>query len=200
MREGVLSKIDKGFTIVIPEKPSREIKLSDIFRVFIDSWRIKLAMLSPFPGHYPKAASISHCQIDGKDPLRFFVLDKWEIERGAGGGWNRKTQRHSSGGMKFGWYFGSRLLPVRTIINPEIIEHSAEAFQSREGCMSFPTKNLIAIRRYVWVKVRFWSFLGPRVRKLYYFRSALVQHELDHMGNMTIFERQRSKNKLPWKK
>ena len=71
--------------------------MHDLWNVIKDSWRIKLAMLSPFPGKYERAASISHCQIEANDPLRFFVVDR-----------------------EFGWKFGfGKLLPLRTIIKPQ---------------------------------------------------------------------------------
>lgn len=157
--------------IIIPTKPSRAVTFTDIPKVLWDSIKIKWAMLSPFPGKYPFAASISHCQIEPKDPLRFFVVDK------------------EGNHIKLGKFFGWKLLSVRTIMNPEIIDTGKVTMYQREGCMSFPDDKTLKIKRFENLKVRYWTFFGPRETKLHLFRSALFQHELDHMDCITTENR-----------
>ena len=94
MKEGVLADAHNGLKLIIPTKNSRPVILKDLLKVFWDSLRIKIAMLRPFVGKYPLAMSISHCQIEEKDPLTFFVVDRL-----------------------FGWHFGNRLFLYRLPAN-----------------------------------------------------------------------------------
>ena len=113
-------------------KKSRPVKFKDIFRVLIDSWKIKWLMRMPFEGRFPNASSISHCQLEGtqNDPLKFFVLgNDIHLFRDSRGQVKYKP-------IKLKKYFG---FPYpRTIINPEIIWHNEKLIKSREGCMSQP--------------------------------------------------------------
>lgn len=168
--------------IIIPIKQSREVKLKDIFRVLWDSTRIKLAMRKPFPGKYPWASSVSHCQIS-ENPLRFFVADRE-------GGMSEEGVRLKQS-TKLKKYFGAR-----TIINPEIIETGKNFTNSREGCMSFPQDKIVKVKRHEVVTCRYWTFFGPRTRKFFLFRASLLQHELDHMDLTNIYERH---DKFNWK-
>ena len=165
LNDGALSQT-QGLQIVVPQKESRSVKFSDLWRVFLDSTRIKIAMLSPFPGRYERAASISHCQIERNDPLRFFVVDS-----------------------RFGWYFGNRIFRIRTIINPKILSTAGLKLKTREGCMSFPHERLLTLHRHQIVEMEYWTFLGKKRRKFYEFRAAMCQHEIDHMNNLTIVDK-----------
>lgn len=165
LNEGILGE-SRGLKIIVPVKPSRKVGFKDIFRVLVDSTRIKLAMLNPFPGKYERAASISHCQIEATDPLRFFTVDK-----------------------KFGWYYGNRLLKIRTIINPKIVATGGMTIKSREGCMSFPFERLLSMKRHQIIELEYWTFFGKRRKKFYEFRACQVQHELDHMNQITIVDK-----------
>lgn len=156
--------------IIVPNKPSRSVRWTDLPRVFRDSWRIKVAMMKPFPGRYPKASSISHCQIEAEDPLRFFVLgDSWHVFEGSP--------------MKLKKFFGFPW--ARTIINPDIIEGHGQRVKSQEGCMSFPDTKTRRVKRWEIVDCRFWTFWGRRTKRLYLYRAAVVQHEVDHMDAVT---------------
>ena len=165
LNEGILGET-KGLKIIIPTKQSRKVGFGDLFRVLIDTTKIKLAMLNAFPGKYERAASIAHCQIEAWDPLRFFTVDK-----------------------QFGWYYGNRLLKVRTIINPKIVSTGGMTLKSREGCMSFPFERLLAIKRSQIVELEYWTFFGKRRKKFYEFRACQIQHELDHMNQITITDK-----------
>ena len=182
--EGVLAEAHQGLRVIIPNKPSRRVhfNLADFKRIAKDAFRIKMAMRSPFPGRYPLAASISHCQIAEQDPLRFFVVNKW-------------------GNQKLKWYFGG----MRTIINPEITWTGKASTRNREGCMSFPFQSLVSVKRSEIVEVDYYTLprmflrilkipVGPAHKKLYLERAFLVQHEVDHMNNINIIDRWKHRN------
>lgn len=155
--------------IVKPLAPSRPVKFFDLPRVLLDSLKIKWAMLFPFPGRFPFAASISHCQTTHDDPLRFFVLDRE-------GGVHKNGSRLKKA-QKISHYFGFPW--ARTIINPKIVWHGNKVLSMDEGCMSIDEKKR-KIRRWEIVEAEYWTFFGKRKRKFWLFRAALLQHELDH--------------------
>ena len=80
------------------------------------------------------------------------------------------------------------------LINPRIVEHSEEQFMFPEGCLSFPGKNVRA-GRYVSVIVEADNHEG----KLSFsaesedindaFECACIQHEIDHLDGITMFDR-----------
>lgn len=168
---------------VVPQERSRKAGLRDIPRVVWWSWKIKWAMRWPFPGMFPWASSISHCQVTDKDPLRFFVVDK------EGGVSEHGVLKYST---KLRRYFGARV-----IINPEIVSHGKTEMQVREGCMSLPNVGKKRVKRWENVVVRYWTFLGPRTRTLHLFRAMIAQHEIDHMNGVDILGR---RDKFHWKK
>lgn len=175
--DGILEKAEKGLHIITPTKVSRVAVRGDLWKIFKDAFRIKAAMLSPFPGRYPLAASIAHCQIEGNDPLRFFV-----------------THWH------FGWFFGNWAIPQRAVINPEIVSTGTVSNYEREGCMSFPTSDTVKIKRFEVVTLRYQSLLGlvigrQKVKKFYLMRAYICQHEIDHMNLVTIKDRKAERYK-----
>ena len=80
------------------------------------------------------------------------------------------------------------------LINPRIVEHSEEQFMFAEGCLSFPGKH-VRTGRYVEVTVEADNHEG----KLKFsadsedindaFECACVQHEIDHLDGITMFDR-----------
>ena len=80
------------------------------------------------------------------------------------------------------------------LINPRIVEHSEEQFMFAEGCLSFPGKH-VRTGRYTEVTVEADNYEG----KLKFsadsdkindaFECACVQHEIDHLDGITMFER-----------
>lgn len=120
-----------------------------------------------FVGDFDDAAAISHVQVS-EDPKRLFVVHK-ELED----------------------EFDSRV-----IINPKILEGDIYV-KHREGCMSYPTRGTRKIRRYKWVKAKYeipefkLTKLGSRLKtvekNLYDLPSFVLQHELDHMNNQTLW-------------
>jgi len=83
------------------------------------------------------------------------------------------------------------------LINPEIIEKSDEKFPFAEGCLSFP-KDKVKTERYVSVKIKTdnhegtLSFSADSGDINDAFECACVQHEIDHLDGITMFERKRS--------
>ena len=80
------------------------------------------------------------------------------------------------------------------LINPRIVEHSEEQFIFPEGCLSFPEKHVRA-GRYVSVIVEAdnhegkLSFSAESEDINNAFECACVQHEIDHLDGITMFER-----------
>ena len=80
------------------------------------------------------------------------------------------------------------------LINPKIVEHSEEQFMFAEGCLSFPGKH-VRTGRHTSVTVETDNHEG----KLMFtadsedindaFECACVQHEIDHLDGITMFER-----------
>ena len=80
------------------------------------------------------------------------------------------------------------------LINPRIVERSEETFVFPEGCLSFPNKH-VKVMRNVSVVVETDNHEG----KLSFsaesedindaFECACVQHEIDHLDGITMFER-----------
>ena len=99
------------------------------------------------------------------------------------------------------------------LINPEIIEKSEEMFAFVEGCLSFPNET-IKTTRHKWVKVKadnhkstlyfsVWNDYNEegydKDKYLQYaYETACVQHEIDHLDGLTMYDREFKLN--PWKR
>ena len=81
------------------------------------------------------------------------------------------------------------------LINPEIIESSEEWFIFPEGCLSFPNYK-VRVRRHVSVKVKAdnhdstLDFTAESKDYKNAFECACVQHEIDHLDGITMFDRE----------
>ena len=81
------------------------------------------------------------------------------------------------------------------LINPKIVETSEETFVFPEGCLSFPNKN-IRTTRFVEVTVEAdnhegqLSFSAKSEDINDAFECACVQHEIDHLDGVTMFDRE----------
>lgn len=169
--------------IIVPTKESRSVELKDLWTVVKDSWRIKWAMLFPFEGRFPVASSISHCQIEAVDPLRFFVL---------GNSWHNFENKPAKLKKFFGFPW------PRTIINPVIVSAGNKHQHIREGCMSYTderNQKVLKVKRHEIVECEYWTIFGKRRKKMYLYRAALLQHELDHMDMITTEDRWRHRVK-----
>ena len=80
------------------------------------------------------------------------------------------------------------------LINPRIVEHSEEQFMFPEGCLSFPGKH-VRTGRYESVTVEADNHEGKMVFTANTdkiddaFECACVQHEIDHLDGITMFDR-----------
>jgi len=80
------------------------------------------------------------------------------------------------------------------LINPRIVEHSEEQFMFSEGCLSFP-KKYVRTGRHTSVTVEADNHEGKMVFTADSdkiddaFECACVQHEIDHLDGITMFER-----------
>tara|TARA_Y100000593_G_scaffold45527_1_gene86557 strand:+ start:414 stop:1007 length:594 start_codon:yes stop_codon:yes gene_type:complete len=80
------------------------------------------------------------------------------------------------------------------LINPKIVEKSEEKFVFPEACLSFPKKH-IKTERFVSVKVEadnhegILSFSAESKDVKNAFECACVQHEIDHLDGITMFDR-----------
>jgi peptide deformylase len=92
------------------------------------------------------------------------------------------------------------------LVNPEIVEKSEELFVFGEGCLSFPD-TYVKTKRHKWVKVKadnhkselmfsVWNVKpgeeGYDKNKFldYAYEVACVQHEIDHLDGVTMFDRE----------
>jgi peptide deformylase len=81
------------------------------------------------------------------------------------------------------------------LINPEIIERSEETFIFPEGCLSFPNKHVRTLR-HTSVTVKADNHNGKLVFTANSknvkdaFECACVQHEIDHLDGITMFDRE----------
>ena len=81
------------------------------------------------------------------------------------------------------------------LINPRIVEHSDEKFRFAEGCLSFPGKH-VKTGRYTSVTVESDNHEGKMVFTADSkdindaFECACIQHEIDHLDGVTMFDRQ----------
>ena len=80
------------------------------------------------------------------------------------------------------------------LINPRIVERSEEQFMFSEGCLSFP-KKYVRTGRHISVTVETDNHEGKMVFSADSkdindaFECACVQHEIDHLDGITMFDR-----------
>jgi len=86
------------------------------------------------------------------------------------------------------------------LINPTIVEQSTEMFAFMEGCLSFP-KQAVRTLRHKSIKVKaknhkeVLEFITPKDKKdsdflLKTYEVACVQHEIDHLDGLTMYDRE----------
>ena len=81
------------------------------------------------------------------------------------------------------------------LINPEIIERSEKEFIFPEGCLSFPDKK-VRTKRNISIKVKsdnhdeVLSFSADSKEMNDAFECVCVQHEIDHLDGITMFDRE----------
>ena len=81
------------------------------------------------------------------------------------------------------------------LINPNVIDTSQEKFKFAEGCLSFPNDKVKTIR-HNWIKVHADNHDSPLVFSAESndindaFECVCVQHEIDHLDGITMFDRE----------
>lgn len=84
------------------------------------------------------------------------------------------------------WFVGQAF---KVVINPEIIEASAETEAREEGCLSKPGFKR-KVNRAAVIKVQWTNAKGKTVnRQLRGFPARIFQHELDHLNGRNIWMR-----------
>jgi len=79
--------------------------------------------------------------------------------------------------------------PLVALVNPEIEWSSDEQEEGEEGCLSIVGVN-VDVERPVHVRVRAHDELGePRVVEASGLEARVIQHEIDHLDGVLIFER-----------
>ena len=92
------------------------------------------------------------------------------------------------------------------LINPEIVEKSEDMFAFAEACLSFPNMG-VKTMRYKWVKVKadnhggtlMFDYESPSHKPddvNNAMETACVQHEIDHLDGITMFDREYKS--VPW--
>ena len=75
------------------------------------------------------------------------------------------------------------------VVNPEIIEASAEVFQGWEGCLSIPGLRGL-VPRHRRILARYWTLDGEKVeREFTDFVARVFQHEFDHLHGLVFLDR-----------
>jgi peptide deformylase len=93
-------------------------------------------------------------------------------------------------------YPDAPLMEPEVLINPEIIEQSAEKVKDWEGCLSIPGLRG-EISRHLSIKVRYQTIEGELVeRRFSDFVARIVQHEYDHLHGTVFLDRLESSRDL----
>lgn len=80
------------------------------------------------------------------------------------------------------------------LINPTIVETEGLPEAGMEGCLSFPGE-FCNIARYKKIKVQYIDLSGASVVKWFEDLSArIVQHEMDHLEGVTMYQREEEQN------
>lgn len=124
----------------------------------------KLVDRKDFPGRWGSALALSHCQVSDQ-PYKFFCIAK-ELEEAFG---------------------------HKTIFNLRIVD-KAERIKYKEGCMSYPQRDLKNTYRYsvVVVEFEYKGFLGTlktERRALSGIAAIVAQHEYDHSNGEDIYHK-----------
>lgn len=87
---------------------------------------------------------------------------------------------------------------LECFINPEIVWHSRETEEGREGCFSAGSVWGL-VRRPIAVKVRAFTSDGQKTERIFEgFTARIVQHEIDHMDGTRFPDRIKSDRKRHW--
>jgi len=77
------------------------------------------------------------------------------------------------------------------LINPVIEKYRGGIYKSKEGCLSFPGEQAVVMRHKI-VKVSWFnSNWEAQTRTFRGLLAAIIQHEVDHLDGISIFDRQK---------
>ncbi|HCP08916.1 MAG TPA: hypothetical protein DIT25_03920 [Candidatus Moranbacteria bacterium] len=128
-------------------------------------------------GEYETGYALAHNQIEDKEPMAFFVVNKDYVGEG-------------------------KMFEAHAIINPEIIEAPTtidvegekrnNIYEVEEGCFSFPFRQPKKTKRYFKIKVRYYipgRFFGlKKIEKwIEGLPAHIYQHETDHVNGLNIY-------------
>lgn len=75
------------------------------------------------------------------------------------------------------------------MVNPDIVERSAELVEDEEQCLSVPDIT-VRVKRHAWVRLRWQDPDGSeREQRFEDWPATIVQHELDHLIGTTLYDR-----------
>ncbi len=76
------------------------------------------------------------------------------------------------------------MIPV-VMLNPVIVRHSAESYETEEGCLSL--EGVRPTRRWQEIEVEYYDMLMQKHRNSYSgFSAEIIQHEIDHCNGILI--------------
>lgn len=76
-----------------------------------------------------------------------------------------------------------------TMVNPEIIQKSAQTVLGEEGCLSVPNERG-EVARAEGVTVKYQTLAGDEIiQEFHGFPARIVQHEVDHLDGVLFVER-----------
>jgi peptide deformylase len=146
-------------------------------------------------GHPVLRAPVARVSLPAADEIRALVADMLETLRDLGGVGIAAPQVHESLAI---FIVASRPVPrypdaptiePEVVINPEIIEGSAEFVKDWEGCLSIPgIRGLVPRNRHI--KVRYYTVEGHIVERDFHdFAARIFQHEDDHLKGIVFLDR-----------
>jgi len=79
-------------------------------------------------------------------------------------------------------------MPHTVIINPKIIEKS-EPFTAQEGCLSFPFRPFVSVKRYFKITVEYQDrYLNKHTKEFEGINAQIFQHEIQHFNGQNIYQ------------
>jgi peptide deformylase len=153
-------------------------------------------------GHPVLRAPVSAVNFPASGEVRMLVADMLETLRDANGVGIAAPQVYESVAIFIvasrpnPRYPDAPLMEPEVVINPEIIERSAEMVKDWEGCLSIPGLRG-EVRRHRHIKARYQTIEGKLVvRQFSDFVARIVQHEDDHLHGIVFLDRLESTRDL----
>jgi peptide deformylase len=153
-------------------------------------------------GHPVLRAPVAAVKFPASDAVRMLVADMLETLRDANGVGIAAPQVYESAAIFIvasrpnPRYPDAPLMEPEVVINPEIIECSAEMVKNWEGCLSIPGLRG-EVSRHRHIKARYQTIEGTLVERQFSdFVARIVQHEDDHLHGIVFLDRLESTRDL----